>query len=96
MQFPFWPFFVAPTLPQLDRSARWVEARRREGRIVLVHCAQGHGRSVTTLAGAMLLLDEAAGPGEALERIQAVRSLARPARDQIEMLERFASGLERS
>ena len=43
-----------PTPAQIDAAVRWIAERRREGEKVLVHCAHGHGRSVTVLAAALL------------------------------------------
>jgi len=44
-----------PSPGQIERGVRWItEMRSKGGRKVLVHCAHGHGRSVTVLAAALL------------------------------------------
>lgn len=57
---------------------------------VLIHCAQGHGR--TAMVAACVLLDrgEAATAGDAVERILAVRPGARMSRSQRAFVEAYA------
>ena len=50
----------APT--QIEAAVRWIAERRRQGKKVLVHCAHGHGRSVTVLAAALLAEREVEEP----------------------------------
>lgn len=47
---------IAPTLDQLREAVDWAAARRAEGRPLLIHCAQGHGRSATVAAGLLIRL----------------------------------------
>lgn len=83
---------AAPTDRQFDEAARWVAARRAEGRCVLVHCAQGHGRTATIAAAVLVRLGLAEDDEEALAIIRAARPLARPSRGQRSVLRRHLAG----
>lgn len=64
---------------------------------VLIHCAQGHGRSATVAAWLMLRLGRANGVAEALAQIQSVRPGARVRRCQRRWLEaQFPAGRRES
>lgn len=78
-----------PSDGQFRAAVQWIAARRAEGRTILVHCAQGHGRSATIVAAALCRLGLATGPEDALARIRAARPRARPSRRQQEALDRF-------
>ena len=54
-----------PTPSQIETAVRWIAEKRRRSRKVLVHCAHGHGRSVTVLAAALLAEREAVEEEEA-------------------------------
>jgi hypothetical protein len=81
-----------PTDGQFREAVDWVAARHEEGRAVLIHCAQGHGRSGTITAAALCRLGLAADGAEALARVLAARPGARPSREQREALARFLAG----
>lgn len=71
----------------VDQVARW----RAEGKAVLIHCAQGHGRSATVTAAVLLRLGLAGDVERALALIRAARPGARPSRGQRAALVRFLS-----
>jgi hypothetical protein len=71
----------------VQRVARW----RGAGRCVLIHCAQGHGRTATITAAALLGLGLASDVEEALAMVRAVRPRARPSRIQKAALIRYNS-----
>jgi protein-tyrosine phosphatase len=56
---------------------------------VLIHCAQGHGRTATIAAAVLARLELAADAEEALSRIRAVRPFAIPSREQKAALIRY-------
>jgi Dual specificity phosphatase, catalytic domain len=78
-----------PSDRQLSIAVDWIVARRSEGRTVLIHCAQGHGRSATVAAVALCRLGEASGFDEAIEQIRASRPKAQPSKDQRSAAIRF-------
>jgi diacylglycerol kinase (ATP) len=80
---------TAPSDRQFRQAVEWIAARHGEGRSVLVHCAQGRGRSVTVAAAALCRLGLAADPDDALARILSVRTKAKPSRKQRQALARF-------
>ncbi|SIO33904.1 Dual specificity phosphatase, catalytic domain [Singulisphaera sp. GP187] len=80
---------TAPSDRQFRQAVEWIVARHGAGQSVLVHCAQGRGRSVTVAAAALCRLGLAADPDDALARIAAVRTKARPSRKQRQALARF-------
>ena len=80
---------MPPTPAQFRAAIEWIAARRAEGKSVLIHCAQGHGRSATVAAAALCRLGLAAGPDDALALIRAARPRARPSRGQARALGRF-------
>jgi protein-tyrosine phosphatase len=85
---------AAPSRRQFEAAVAWIEARHAEGHSVLVHCAQGRGRSVTVAAAALCRLGLADGPDDALARIIAARPRARPSRRQRQALSRFLGTVE--
>jgi len=52
-----------PSPQQIETAVRWIGAIRKRNKRVLVHCAHGHGRSVTVLA-AVLLAEKEEEEGE--------------------------------
>jgi diacylglycerol kinase (ATP) len=80
---------TAPSREQFQTAVDWVAARHAEGRSVLIHCAQGRGRSVTVAAAALCRLGLATDPEDALAKITAARPKAKPSRKQRIALSRF-------
>jgi hypothetical protein len=72
-------------LDALDLLAEWYA----EGQVILIHCAQGHGRSATIAAAALCHLDHAIDADRALALIRTARPGARPSRGQSEALVKF-------
>ncbi len=71
MSLYFWPIRDIPELPnlkELEITAKWGLDRWKEGRQVLVHCAQGHNRS-GLVNGRILVLAGFSGK-EAVKMIQ--------------------------
>jgi hypothetical protein len=80
-----------PTDQQFGEAIGWVARWRAEGRCVLVHCAQGHGRSATVLAAILVRLGLATDAEQALSMVSAARPRAMPSREQREALNRYTS-----
>ncbi len=80
---------TAPSRAQFERAMEWIASRHVAGHTVLVHCAQGRGRSVTVAAAALCRLGLASSPEEALATIKAARPKAKPSRKQRAALSRF-------
>lgn len=79
--------------PSVDSLYSWIEQTAVLEGPLLVHCAEGHGR--TGLFTAALLLDsgQAETVAEALQLIQRQRPRVRLSREQKQMLEDFSNGL---
>jgi diacylglycerol kinase (ATP) len=86
---------TAPTPEQFDDAVRAAAQWRAAGRCVLIHCAQGRGRSATIAAAVLVRLNYAADVEQALSMIRAARPLARPSRQQKRALMAYLSS-ERS
>ncbi len=73
--FAYQPFLdaVAPPLAPLRAAVQWVTEQRAAGRTVLVHCAQGHGRSATVAAGVLVRMGDVASVDAAVELLRAHR-----------------------
>jgi hypothetical protein len=82
---------VPPSDEQFQESSRHVLRWHDQRRCVLIHCAQGHGRSATITAAALIDLGLAPDALTALKTIRAVRHLAKPSREQQLALVRYAS-----
>jgi hypothetical protein len=72
-------------LAALELIANWYA----EGQVILIHCAQGHGRSATIAAAALCRLDHDIDADGALALIRTARPGARPSRGQCEALVKF-------
>lgn len=51
------PDVTVPDADVLDDAVPWIADRLAEGRIVLIHCAKGRGRSATVLAAYLMQAD---------------------------------------
>ena len=80
-----------PSDVQFSEAVQWIARWHGEGRPALIHCAQGHGRTATISAAALVRLGLASDVVQALAIIQAVRPLARPSRLQRAALVRYTS-----
>lgn len=67
------PDTVVPGPEVLTDAVAWMEARIAEGRVILVHCAKGRGRSATVLAAYLMKTD-----GMSFEEVQALLRSRRP------------------
>ncbi|QEH35720.1 hypothetical protein OJF2_42770 [Aquisphaera giovannonii] len=83
---------VPPTDAQFREALEYVERWHAAWRRVLIHCAQGHGRTSTIVAAALVRLGLAEGGDEALARVAAARPGARPSPSQKAALDRYLSG----
>ncbi len=72
----------APSEEQFQHAVQSVVRWRAEGRTVLIHCAQGHGRTATITAAILIQLGLAESVDEALAMIKAVRPFATPSGEQ--------------
>jgi Dual specificity phosphatase, catalytic domain len=70
------PDIGVPSEDILTDAVGWIEAQLADGRVVLVHCAKGRGRSATVLA-AYLMRDEGMPFVEASELLQSRRPLVK-------------------
>jgi hypothetical protein len=82
---------AAPSASQLREAVERVGGWRAEGKTVLIHCAQGHGRSATVAAAVLCRLGLATEAADALAQVRAARPRARPSRAQRDALERFVT-----
>ena len=80
------PDFSAPSLEELLYLLRWIEAKVREGKKVLIHCIGGCGRS-GTVAVAWLMYSKRLPLERALYRVRRLRPCAVETESQIELLQ---------
>jgi hypothetical protein len=92
-----WTRLALPTLDRtsppdalLDEAARWIVARRAEGRGVYIHCAFGRGRSGVLACVALLALGVTRDPDDALARVTTRRRWIRLRAGQRAAVARFA------
>lgn len=85
----------APTQGRLRTGIDFISAKCRE-RIVYVHCALGHGRSATVVAGWLLQNDPKLAVDGAIKRLQSIRSGVRLNTVQREALELFVRDCRRT
>ncbi|WP_165231709.1 protein-tyrosine phosphatase family protein [Aquisphaera insulae] len=80
-----------PTDAQLSDALDTLERWHAAGRCTLIHCAQGHGRTSTIAAAALIRLGIARTVAEALEMLAATRPGARPSASQRAALVAYVS-----
>lgn len=67
---------MMPSFEMLDDGTEWIREQVQDGRVVLVHCAKGRGRSATLLA-AYLMKYEGMSYAEARELLVSRRPLTK-------------------
>jgi len=81
-----------PSMPDLEKGVSFIAGEIENGGKVYIHCGAGVGRAPTMAAA--YLVSRGDTPGQAYERIRAVRSFIRPTRVQREQLQRFSDQLK--
>lgn len=84
---------VPPPRWQLDEAVERVVRWRSEDRCILIHCAQGHGRTATVAAACLVRLGLAADARAALAAVRVARPGARPSRAQAAALADYAASI---
>ncbi len=82
---------MAPTEDQFKEAVKTIQQWRLEGRSILIHCAQGHGRTSTIASAVLVRLGLARDVEEALALVKLARPGARPSEEQREALVRHCS-----
>lgn len=67
----------APTVDQIQNAVLWGLALKRDGHIVYVHCAHGHGRSATIVGAMLIALGQASSVDDAVMLMKKARPLVR-------------------
>lgn len=80
---------TAPSLERLEEAVEWCVEQLDAGHTVLVHCAQGHGRSATVAAAVILHRGIASSPEEAVRLMQSVRPRVRLSSHQTRVLRTY-------
>lgn len=83
---------TAPSDAQLRDAVDWLRDAMSRGR-TYVHCALGHGRSATVVAGYLLETGQAASVADAIEQVQARRPSVKPTTGQRLVLARLEAQL---
>lgn len=83
--------FTAPTPAQLDRILEFIDRQEAAGRMVLVHCGAGLGRSGTVAA--VYLVKRGSDPQAAIRQVREVRPFAIETREQEEAVAKYAERL---
>jgi protein-tyrosine phosphatase len=76
-----------------NQAKEFVDVVRRDGGVVLVHCANGSNRSVTIVI-ALLMLIEQLSLKESMEEVRKCRPSARPLKDNWKELEKLENSLQ--
>ncbi|WP_297090323.1 dual specificity protein phosphatase family protein [Thermococcus sp.] len=84
--------FTAPSLEQLLKILRWIEARVGEGKKVLIHCMGGLGRS-GTVAVAWVMYSEGVPLRDALLKVRRLRPGAVEVEEQMGVLRKLEGTL---
>jgi len=84
-----------PTLNQLDEAISWISTRMLDGP-VFVHCALGHGRSATVVAGFLIKYGIVNNVDGAIEFIKATRIGVSLHPKQIKVLQQFAIDIQKN
>jgi protein tyrosine/serine phosphatase len=85
---------MAPDAAALTSSVGWTEEQLAEGRVVLVHCAKGRGRSATVLA-AYLMKNQGLSYIEAESLMKARRPLTKLESRHEKVLQAWLGGVEK-
>jgi protein-tyrosine phosphatase len=83
---------TAPSDVQLREAVEWLRDAMSRGR-TYVHCALGHGRSATVVAGYLLATGQAANVADAIVQVQARRPGVKPTTGQRLALARLETQL---
>jgi len=78
----------SPALADLENGVAFITSQIQNSGKVYIHCGAGVGRAPTMAAA--YLVSQGDTPGQAFDRIRAVRSFIRPTRVQREQLQRFS------
>ena len=89
------PDFTPPSEEQLDRVMDFIESLAgRDGRVVLVHCGAGLGRSGTVAAA--YLVSRGSGAREAIDRVRELRPFSIETEEQEAAVEAYAERIKES
>jgi len=80
--------------PSVEELLKWIETISQFEGTILIHCAEGHGRSGLIVAALLLFTGQAETEEESIQMIQSQRANVRLNKDQRDVLERFCELLE--